>query len=108
MIDIVYKRNCVYQAAYHVVWCTKYRKPILRNEVAKRADNLIDAICVENHWNRISHEIQPEHIHLFISFSPVISIFTAIKKLKGITAGNVSAKTIKKYRERVEHMKGRR
>ena len=26
MVEIVYNRNCVYQTAYHVIWCPKYRK----------------------------------------------------------------------------------
>ena len=26
MVEIVYNRNCVYQTAYHVIWCPKYRR----------------------------------------------------------------------------------
>lgn len=137
MITVVYKRNCVYQTAYHVVWATKYRKPILCDKISKRVGELIKTICIENNWVVISQEIQPDHIHLFVTIPPTVSISTAIKKLKGITArklfieipnlkeklwngslwspsyyvgtaGNVSANTIKKYIERVEHIKGRR
>lgn len=137
MVDLVYKRNCVYQVAYHVVWCPKYRKPILTGKVFQVMNGLIEVICKENNWQIISKEIQPDHIHLFVSFSPAVSIATVVKKLKGITArklfvqfpalkkelcggalwspsyyvgtaGNVSAATIKKYIERTEHMRGRR
>ena len=136
-MKIVYKRNCIYQTAYHVVWCSKYRKFVLVGDVAKRISELLDMICEENKWDIILKEIQPDHIHLFISFPPVVSISTAIKKLKGITArklfiefpdikemlwngslwspsyyvgtaGNVSAETIKKYIARTEHTRGRR
>ena len=137
MINIIYNRNCVYQVAYHVVWCTKYRKLILCGEVLKKTDELIEALCKDNNWLIISKEIQPNHIHLFLTFSPAVSISTVVKKLKGIvarklfieflhlkselcngslwspsyyvgTAGNVSAKIIKKYIERTEHMRSRR
>ena len=137
MVNIVYKRNCVYRTAYHVIWCAKYRKPILAGEVFLMVSSLIDAICKENNWRIISKEIQPDHIHLFLSFSPAVSIATAVKKLKGITArklfiqfpglkkelyggslwspsyyvgtaGSVSAQTIKKYIERTDHMRNRR
>jgi len=137
MIKIVSNRNCVYQIAYHVIWCPKYRKSILEGKVFKRTNELIDMICEENKWVVISKEIQPDHIHLFISISPAVSVATAIKKLKGIaarklfmefpelkkklwggslwapsyyvgTAGNVSAKTIEKYIERAGHIKSRR
>jgi putative transposase len=137
MVDIEYKRNCVYQLAYHVVWCTKYRKPILSGSILRRVNELICVICKDNHWVILSQEIQPDHIHLFLTFSPAISISTVIKKLKGIvarklfiefpelqailckgslwspsyyvgTAGSVSAEIIKKYIERSEHMRSRR
>ena len=84
MIKVEYRRNCVCQTAYHVVWCTKYRKHILVKSIAKKANNLIDIICKENGWDVISKEIQPNHIHLFVSFPPVIAISDAMRKLKGI------------------------
>ncbi|WP_460431304.1 transposase [Aquaspirillum soli] len=34
MIDVVTKRNCVYQTAYHVIWCPKYRRDVLIGAVA--------------------------------------------------------------------------
>jgi putative transposase len=76
-------------------------------------------------------DVQPDHIHLFVSFPPAMSIADAVKLLKGIsarqlrlifpelrkrtrsdrlwapsyyvgTAGHVSAGTIKKYIESQE------
>ena len=128
MVDVIFSRNSVYQTAYHVVWCPKYRKPISR---------LIDEICDANSWPVITKEIQPDHIHLFVSIPPSISVANAVKILKGSTArklftlhpeikkelwggslwspsyyvgtaGNVSAETIQRYIERTEHIKGRR
>ena len=137
MVTIVYGRNCVYQTAYHVVWCPKYRKRVLIGRLAKRLDELVEEVCLENKWVIISKEIQPDHVHIFVSISPATSLATAVKKLKGITArklflefnklkkqlcgealwspsyyvgtaGNVSARTIQKYIERTEHIKNRR
>ena len=137
MINVTHKRNCIYQTAYHVVWCPKYRRKVLTGSVLQRTNELIESICLENNWFIISKEIQPDHIHLFLSFSPAVSIATVVKKLKGIvarklfmefselkkllsggslwspsyyvgTAGNVSAETIQKYIERSDHLRGRR
>ncbi len=137
MINILYKRNCVFQVVYHVVWCTKYRKQILIGEIAKYVDDLIGEICKENDWAVTTLEIQPDHIHLFFTVPPSISVATVIKILKGTmarklflqfpelklklwdghlwspsyyvgTAGNVSAKTIKEYIERSGHIAKRR
>jgi len=136
MVTIVHGRNCTYQTAYHVVWCPKYRRRVLTGRLAIRVEELLLEICNKNKWEIISKEIQPDHVHLFVSISPATSMATAIKKLKGITArklflefpdlkkqlwggalwspsyyvgtaGNVSARTIQKYIERTEHIKSR-
>ena len=137
MPEIVYDRNCVYQTAYHVVWCPKYRKSILIGPIADETKRLIEGICLQRNWSVLALEVQPDHIHLFISIPPATSVADAIKILKGSTArklfvkfpelkkqlcgghlwspsyyvgttGNVSSETIQKYIERTEHIKGRR
>ena len=137
MLEIVYDRNCVYKIAYHVVWCPKYRKSILIGPIADETKRLIEGICLQRNWSVLALEVQPDHIHLFISIPPATSVADAIKILKGSTArklfvkfpelkkqlcgghlwspsyyvgtaGNVSSETIQKYIERTEHIKGRR
>lgn len=137
MINIIYKRNCVFQVVYHVVWCSKYRKKILVNKIAAYTKDLIAKICEENKWSVVTAEIQPDHIHLFLTIPPAVAVATAVKILKGTiarklfldfpqlkkelwgghlwspsyyvgTAGNVSAETIQRYIERNEHIRGRR
>ena len=133
----IHNRNCVYQTAYHVVWCPRYRKKILIDKIATRISAMIDAICTENDWPVITKEIQSDHIHLFLTIPPALAVATAIKILKGTTArklfvefpqlkeelwgghlwspsyyvgtaGNVSAETIRRYIERTEHIVRRR
>jgi putative transposase len=137
MVEMIFSRNCAYQFAYHVVWCPKYRKKILTGKIAQALVSMLDEICKENKWSVIAKEIQPDHIHLFLSIPPAIPVSNAVKILKGTTArklflqfpelkvdlwgghlwspsyyagtaGNVSAETIQSYIERVEHIKGRR
>lgn len=137
MVEVVFSRNCVYQTAYHVVWCPKYRRSILTGEVARTLDALLGEICSDRGFVVLSKEIQPDHVHLFLSFPPSHSIADVVRLLKGATArklfvahpelkdalwdghlwspsyyvgtaGNVSAETIRKYIERTEHIKGRR
>lgn len=137
MLNIVYNRNCVYQTAYHVVWCPKYRRSVLKGEVAVVLSAILEEICQENAWPILTMEIQPDHIHLFVSIPPAVAVSDAVKRLKGTsarklflsfpelkqqlwdghlwspsyyvgTAGNVSAETIRHYIERTEHIKGRR
>ena len=98
---------------------------------------MLDAICRDRGWTVISKEIQPDHIHLFLSISPAAAAADAVKILKGVTArllfqrfphlkaalwggslwspsyyvgtaGNLSAETIRRYIERREHVTKRR
>ena len=91
MLELVFNRNCVYQTAYHVVWCPKYRRSVLTGTVAESLSALLSEVCEENHWKILNLEIQPDHIHLFVSIPPSKSVSEAVKRLKGTTI-DVSAK----------------
>lgn len=86
MVEIIFSRNCVYQFAYHVVWCPKYRRRILIGAVATALDDIIRETCSQNEWLVIAQEIQPDHVHLFLTIPPAISVSSAMKQLKGVTA----------------------
>ncbi len=81
MIKINRNRNCVYQIAYHVAWCSKYRKPILVGKIAEELGCQIDTICEDNDWFVIAKEIQPDHIHLFLTIPPAKAVATALELL---------------------------
>ena len=42
MVDIVTKRNGVYQTAYHVIWCPKYRRDVLIGAAAEETGAMLD------------------------------------------------------------------
>ena len=92
MLEIVYDRNCVYQTAYHVVWCPKYRKSILIGSIADETKRVIEGICLERNWPVLALEVQPDHIHLFVSIPPSTSVADATKILKGSTARKLFVK----------------
>jgi putative transposase len=136
-MELFSNRNVVCQTAYHVVWCPKYRKPILTGRTATGLRKLLDKICHERKWRIGALEIQPDHLLLFFCWPPSVAIAKAVKILKGTTArllfldfpaiqqklwngalwspsyyvgtaGHVSAQTIQRYIERTEHIRGRR
>lgn len=137
MVQVVFNRNCVYQTAYHVVWCPKYRRKVLVGRITEYLTALLNEICEQREWPILALEVQPDHVHLFLSIPPSIAVADAVKILKGSTArklfvefpelkeslwggnlwspsyyvgtaGNVSAEIIRRYIERTEHIKGRR
>ena len=122
-----YKKNNkhIYLLQYHIIWCPKYRKNILIDQIKIKLQSFITSIVKQNNCEIKSLEIMPNHVHLFVSLDYDISIQKFIKLVKGKTShelreifpellkmstlwtrscfissiGIVSEKTIKKYIE---------
>lgn len=89
MVKIVYNRNCVYQTAYHMIWCPKYCKRILTGEIAETLRLAVNSICTEREWPILTLEIQPDHIHLFVTIPPSLPVADAVKIFEGLDSQEV-------------------
>ena len=78
--------NIVYSCKYHVVFCPKYRRKVLVNDVDTRLKELVMAICSEIHVEVIEMEIMPDHVHLLLEVHPQFGIHKAIKTIKRKTS----------------------
>ena len=78
--------HSLYDIKYHVVWITKYRKPVLKGEIATRCRTLIRQICKSHEIEILSGHISKDHVHLFVSVPPYISVSDMMQKLKGKTS----------------------
>jgi putative transposase len=67
----------------HLVWVTKYRKPILKGDIQIRCRNLIRQTCDANDIKILKGVVSPDHIHLHLSYPTKLSISNIAKKLKG-------------------------
>lgn len=77
--------SCVYEIYYHIVWCPKYRKPILADEILKYLKASIPIICDSKEWVIHEMEVMPDHIHIFLSAPPTESPTNIVKVIKGVT-----------------------
>ena len=75
--------HSVYDCKYHLVWITKYRKKVLVGLVAQRVRDLIRQICKSHEVEIIKGHVSKDHIHLFVSVPPSISISKLMQQLKG-------------------------
>lgn len=81
-----YKIECVYVCRYLIVWCTKYRRKVLINDIEERLKELIQDICQEA-ITVIEIKVTPNSVQLQIETDPRQSIHSIIKKLKAKTSG---------------------
>ena len=75
-----------YDIKYHIVWITKYRKPIMIGPVAERLRELIRQICMQNEVTIIKGHVSKDHIHLLVSSSPSLAVSQLVQKLKGASS----------------------
>jgi len=126
-----YKRDehRVHLIVYHLLWCPKRRRAVLKAGIALDFENITREVCDTQGWEILELAIQPDHVHLFVRVWPKDSAADVVGKIKGrtshdlrekhpellklpslwsssffaSTAGSVSAETIKKY---IEAQKG--
>ena len=78
--------NVVYSCKFHVVWCPKYRRPVLVDGVDVRLKELVTEICDEHHFDLIEMEVMPDHVHLLLEVDPQFGIHRAAKLIKGTSS----------------------
>lgn len=85
MTKIAYKsnRNVYYSCKYHVVWCPKYRRKVLVEEIAERLAHIIRQGCQEHEAEVLSLEIMSDHVHLMVECDPQFGIHRLVRLLKG-------------------------
>lgn len=84
--DVTYGRGYVYSLQYHIVWCTKYRKPVFVSGLEKETETYIRQTAADLQAKVIAMEVMPDHIHLLLDCKPQFMPSDAIKILKGNTA----------------------
>ena len=72
--------------SYHIVWTTKYRKPILTTRRAMRIRELIREIALAHSVTIIKGHVSKDHVHLFVSVPPQLSVSKLTQLFKGKTS----------------------
>ncbi len=83
--------HTVYLLHYHFVFTTKYRKPVLRGDVAVRVRDLIREICRSNDIEIRRGHVSREHVHLLVSVPPGLSPSRVMQAVKGKTSHHLLA-----------------
>ena len=86
--------NITYSCKYHVIWCSKYRRKVLVEEVGQRLKELIVGVASELRVDIIEMEIMPDHVHLLLEVDPQFGIHRAVKNIKGKTSRILRAEFI--------------
>jgi putative transposase len=75
--------HTVYDIKYHVVWVTKYRYKVLSGDLALRAREVIRQACMAREIKIIKGHVSRDHVHLFVSCPPGLSVSHLMQYIKG-------------------------
>jgi putative transposase len=78
--------HSVFRLHVHLVWCTKYRKEVLRGEIGHRLRDLARQMCSDMGVEILSGVVAKEHVHLLVSMPPQVAVSKLVQKLKGKTS----------------------
>ena len=83
--------NVVCSCRYHVVFCPKYRRPVLMDGVDERFKQIARQVADELHFEIIEMEVMSDHVHMLLEVDPQLGIHRAVKCIKGRTSHDLRA-----------------
>jgi putative transposase len=83
-----YAKNAgaVFSLKYHLVWCPKYRRPVLVAPVNTRLKALLTEKARELELTVHLVEVMPDHVHVFLEGPPTLGVTEIVNRLKGYTS----------------------
>src|SRR4029077_16568373 len=86
MTEYRHGTHALFRLHVHLVWCSKYRKPVLVGDVGRSLRDLARQICSDLGVEILAGAVAKEHVHMLVSMPPQISVRKLVQKMKGKTA----------------------
>jgi len=100
-----YRKNAgsVYSLQYHLVWCPKYRRPVLTGDVAVTLHAILAAKASDLDVTLHAVEVLPDHVHLVVESDPTLAVQFVVNQFKGSSA-RILRDTFPSLRTRLPNM----
>ena len=82
-MDLEKARSCAYQANYHLIWATKYRRKVLVGSVEVRLLEVLKTIANQCGFQLLTARVHGgDHVHVFVSAQPKVAIPEMVRLFK--------------------------
>ena len=95
-----HSNTTIFNISYHIIWCPKYRRKVLVNEVEDRLKTLLVEKAEEIGCEISIQEVMPDHVHIFIKTKPTLAPHYIVQQLKGYTS-RILRKEFHKLKSRI-------
>ena len=75
-----------YNCTYHIVFIPKYRRKVMYGKLREDVREVIKKVCTMEGIDIIDGAVCSDHVHLYVSIPPKLSLSNAMSRLKGKTA----------------------
>ena len=75
-----------YNCKYHIVFIPKYRRKVMYGTVRKDVVEILRHLCTIEGIDLIEGAVCVDHVHMYVSMPPKMSISSAMSRLKGKSA----------------------
>ena len=75
--------HAVHDLKVHLIWITKYRYKVLDKNISIRIRDIIRQICDSKDIQIIKGNISQDHVHIYVSYPPKLSISDMVRFFKG-------------------------
>jgi len=79
-------RHSVSLLTDHLVFCTKYRLPLLYGDIAERCEQIIRSVARKLDVQIIRMAVNPEHVHIFFKYPPKLPPSIIAMQFKGTSS----------------------
>ena len=78
--------KAVFNIGYHLIWCPKYRRKVLKDSIAQRLKELLDIKSKQISVTIEVMEIMDDYVHIFVKTDPTNAPHYIVQQFKGYTS----------------------
>lgn len=75
-------RSVTFQCAFHVVWCSKYRRRVLEGHIEARLEQIVHQVIEEKGAWLTELDVMPDCVHMLVGVDPQYGVHRLVKAIK--------------------------
>ena len=79
-------RHCFFAIHAHLVFVTKYRRGVFRQEHLDSLHRILSDVCKDFDAELIEFNGERDHVHLLINYPPKVALSALVNSLKGVSS----------------------
>lgn len=84
--DLRRGRTCVFLMHVHLVFVTRYRRPVFTKTILEHLRAILKDVCSDFEADLVEFDGETDYVHLLVEYPPKVSISKLVNSLKGVSS----------------------